>query len=202
MERAREDGLNREVHGTAEYVLKAWFFKNAESLCAQLGVHTFRDLGGVSPEAIEGTTLPWVQKEKLKHLCVLCRDEDEYRKYQRKRQRVREEILAEIRADDEARVAAAEARADAVRAREKVQRWREGTHAGLTALLARLRVGSRVDTDVRRGTGWFPGKCGLIMGRKLSITSIQKLSIRFSSVRSVFPGVIPWWEFRAPEQNR
>lgn len=35
------------------------------------------------------------------------------------------------------------------RAREDGLRWREGTHAGLTALLARLRVDSRVDTDAR-----------------------------------------------------
>ncbi len=50
--------------------------------------------------------------------------------------------------------------------------------------------------------GGFAGKCGLIMARKLSITSIQKLSIRFLIGPAPFPGVIPWWELRAPEQNR
>ena len=45
--------------------------------------------------------------------------------------------------------------------------------------------------------GGFAGKCGLIMARKLSITSIQKLSIRFSSARPESPGAIPWWSVYA-----
>ena len=37
----------------------------------------------------------------------------------------------------------------------------------------------------------FAGKCGLIMGRKLSITSIQKLSIRFLIGPARIPGCYP-----------
>jgi len=125
-----EDRLTREIQGTAEYILQMNGFRWYTSICQEFrigGLH-FRDLAGVSPEAIDDSSLRPIEKKRMKDLCAHCRDENTYRRWRR----------GKIQAAEKHTAAFAQQEA------ERRENWLRNAHE-LRILLAQLQSLSRVE---------------------------------------------------------